>query len=354
MVYFIILLVWLVCSHYVAFVNAGLLGTGEIPHIQLWFFTVQSNNPSYVLWSKTAVTSAIRHTKLVPVMMLLGGKNVELIRWMNSRGVIIVHVTPERHELLRFLHRDLKSKGHFILGAWIRVLIPHFIDEIKYKRRLIGKDLRYILYTDTDVVFQKDFVLGEKYLPQQISFPIQGDNWCCASKYEKKYHINSGVFVMNVTGFQETFPEFVKFVKSRRIEIPNYIYTHEQSILAQFFPAKVKEPISNLIELSIYHHRYFKEKWSKFHSITLPKEYEWEPYLGINKNASLIHWHGFKIDLDDCEGLSEVFQSENASGKFKAYTSNMNMKSLLPSSFEGYLYYTQQILSYCNSSTNDV
>jgi hypothetical protein len=46
---------------------------------------------------------------------------------------------------------------------------------------------------------------------------------------------------------------------------------------------------------------YFDSLFTKYYANTLPKRYEWEPYLGENVQAILIHWHGPKYRFpDDC------------------------------------------------------
>ena len=35
-------------------------------------------------------------------------------------------------------------------------------------------------------------------------------------------------------------------------------------------------------------------------SSILPKIYEWEPYLGYNSDAIIIHWHGYKVPVTSC------------------------------------------------------
>lgn len=93
----------------------------------------------------------------------------------------------------------------------------------------------------------------------------------------------------------------------------DYIKTNalDQTALQGFFPQRLKSlSVVDYLELALFHSRYYRTLSSKYHANTLPKVYEWEPYLGPNKDAVLIHWHGIKYYTPEqfCPGPGKDFE----------------------------------------------
>ena len=70
---------------------------------------------------------------------------------------------------------------------------------------------------------------------------------------------------MNVTGFKEELPKMLEFAKEK-----NWIFeAYDQGLLQIFF---------------------------KNRTDGIPIEFNWKPYWGLNKNASIVHFHASKFN----------------------------------------------------------
>lgn len=113
---------------------------------------------------------------------------------------------------------------------------------------------------------------------------------------------------MNVSGYSEAFPHLSNFIRregARRHKGP-YL---DQAVLGDFFPQQlqVQGPL-DYVRLLLFNYKYFKGHVAATHySNTLPKNYNWEPYLGRSDKAVIIHWHGPKLYFRECAGFVTYF-----------------------------------------------
>ena len=281
--------------------------------VRLWFFALDCDKPHLEFYAKQAVLSAIHYTSLVPILML-HCRNSELEGWMQSHGVTVVD--PHNSKLVQYLDANPDKLTNLGSSTWYRIAIPTVIDELIASKhpqivQLQKEDpllLQYALYTDADVVFLNKFHVHAHMLPRYFALPVQGDAWCCSdNRYSKKVHTNAGVILMNVTSFREIEPEFTDYVLKNIVKNrPGAQSFNDQTAFHSFFPIRLHNlNVFQIVHMGLFYSTYFKSLFTKYYSDTLPKFYEWEPYLGVNPEALIVHWHGLKVFINSCAQLQQ-------------------------------------------------
>ena len=277
--------------------------------IKYWFFT-SSDDTKYINSAKIAVLSSQTMTTLRPVCMYItssssttSSSSNSFQNWLIKHGVTIININASNYNILHKISSMNNLVGDETLGlsSWIRIIIPDVIEDMRNKSLVsLDSSLDYILYTDADVIFHA--TLDNITMPRYLSFAIQGDKYCCSKiNYERKSHINAGVLIMNVSGYRESMGDFFNYILTKNTKRFN-----DQAALKEFFPQEAMH--------KIYHSNHFVGRLSlfmlqkkvytslsmhrKYYSNSLPKYINWEPYLGVNKNAIILHFHGFKLIFD--------------------------------------------------------
>jgi len=284
--------------------------------VRLWFFSLECDKSNQHFYAKQAVLSALHFTDFLPVLML-HCKDPELEHWMKQHDVIIVD--PAQNRLVKYLDENPEVVSHAAASTWFRTAIPTAIDQLIEAQSApilaLARDnprlLEYVLYTDVDVVFVDKVVIKAAMLPQYMSLPIQGDYWCCsANAYSAQAHSSAGVMLLNVTSFREVEKEFTEYVVQRTVNSvkdANPKPVDIQSVLHSLFPIRQKNVnMAEQIFTRLYNTRRHKALTSKYYASALPKIYAWEPYLGANVGAAVLHWHGPKVSLDSCSQLRSL------------------------------------------------
>ena len=284
--------------------------------VKYWFFTCTSDDNNYIHNAKVAVLSSQKVTTLKPVCMYmqLGSENSNTFQtWLIEHGVIVVNVSVSKYDILTKIAAIKSIVGDDTLGisSWIRVIIPDIVQELKNSSPLqVDSSLDYILYTDADVIFHRKFNIISK--PRYLSFAIQGDKYCCGTnKYDHLSHINAGIFVMNVSGYRESMTDFFKFILSKNKVSMGF---NDQAAFKDFYPQEsmyqlYHSSIVGRVSLYIFQKKIYtllSMTQNHYYSNTLPKYVNWEPYLGMNKDAIIFHFHGFKLifDINNCKNTS--------------------------------------------------
>lgn len=142
-------------------------------------------------------------------------------------------------------------------GAWYRFDVPYIIQNLLNKQLNPDEfDLDYALYTDTDVLFFKDF--NECSLPKPKVLYMGPET-------VQGLQANSGVLYMNVSAMAEHWPTVLNYAISKNFTFDAY----DQGLFQQYFRDQ------NISQL-------------------LPDIFNWKGYWGQNENAVIVHFHGPK------------------------------------------------------------
>jgi hypothetical protein len=225
-----------------------------------WFFAYHGYSTTYDLHIEVMLRSAVANTTLEPHLIYFGPQDSPIVRLAEGHGVKVIHHTPS---ILDDLHR-IKAKYpdypiDFASGAFLRIDLPHICRELGYTDE-------FVLYTDCDVVFLRDF-------PEPGSEPfLQPALFACAPERSRTElaNINSGVMVMNVAALREDYPAFREYI------------TSGDTIYDELFKKGAFDQKAYRV--------YYQLKWDH-----LPPEYNWKPYWGFNEDALIVHFHGPKI-----------------------------------------------------------
>lgn len=205
-----------------------------------WYFACNYTSLDFFPLIKAAVNSAIENTTLEPHFIYDGAEN-ELTDWLRAKGVKIIKHRVSFHDAI--IKHYPESQSNTPLGAFLRCDIP-----------LIELEDEFILYTDCDVLFLKDFKtdLKPKY-------------FACSTQFDKKNYkdFNTGVMLMNVKKLRESHEKFTKFI----IENFNVLNAYDQTAYQIFYSGK---------------------------NTKLPTEFNHKPYWGVDENAVVLHFHGPK------------------------------------------------------------
>lgn len=197
---------------------------------------------------KVAVISAKKNTTLTPVLLYSGQARPE-VDWLIDNGVEVVFTESSFSNSLR---RAYGIKYSTFSAHWLRVDIPE-----------IEKTDRFVLYTDTDIMFLSD--------PAMFAFQPE---YLAASEEAVMGHrgsFNTGVMVMNIPNLRAVHSEFMECIE-KRLEADFTYFAHDQTSFNEFFHDRIS--------------------WMDPH-------FNWKPYWGHDANAHIIHFHGPKPRMVD-------------------------------------------------------
>lgn len=222
-----------------------------------WYFACNDRSPDFFPLIKGAVESALKNTTLQPHFIYDGVEN-ELTQWLKQRGVRIINHRISFYNALEKYYDEASLA--IASGAFLRCDIP-----------IIETEDEFVLYTDCDVLFLKNFELDLK--PKYFA---------CSTQFTKRNFtdFNTGVMVMNVKKLRESHNKFIEFI----VENLNLLSTFDQTAYQIFYGNK---------------------------NTKLPTIYNHKPYWGIDNNAVILHFHGAKpttfIDEEKLKTLSYIY-----------------------------------------------
>lgn len=205
-----------------------------------WFFACNDKSPEFFPLIEGAVNSALQNTSLVPYFIYDGIEN-NFTEKLRGKGVNVIN---HRVSFYDELEKHYDEKGLAVAsGAFLRCDIP-----------IIETEDEFVLYTDCDVLFLKDF-----------ECELKPEYFACSSQTEKNNfrHFNTGVMLMNTKKLRESHQEFCNFI------------------------------VKNLDLLTAYDQTAYQIFYSNKNTKLDPK-YNHKPYWGKDKNAIIIHFHGSK------------------------------------------------------------
>jgi hypothetical protein len=159
-----------------------------------WFFCLNDGPWQFEL-AQVAVQSARTYTKFDPVC-IYDGNEERVLDWMEVQKVPVIRHTSKLAEYACSVYdvpvnhpRSIKLRG-----VWLRIDIPTLTDD------------EFVLYTDTDVMFQADCAELHNVKPDLIAL-------CNDFNPYNSYNTNSGVLLMNVPALRAEYDEFVGWIK---------------------------------------------------------------------------------------------------------------------------------------------
>lgn len=248
----------------------------------LWFLCSGHQESRYLDYIKAAVASGlVMQPALYPVIVISGYPVPDWLKLLNESDSVLVI-----NHNLTFADRCSDHCPAPFRPAYLRIDIPNMIDQVKYiltRRDTRYVDYNYVLYTDTDVIIHKFKIYR---LPKPRTLLIGPEN-----SFNTK--TNSGVLYMNMSAMKHHLPKLLDFADSKNWSFSAW----DQGLILEYF--------ANI-------------------SQTLPDEYNWKPYWGINNHASIIHFHGPKPVND----LKCIMKHQNTTAMSSclphAYTSLLN------------------------------
>lgn len=212
-----------------------------------WFFALNENSPGFWEYAnliQVAVHSARQHTTLTPICIYDGEENA-LTVWLRSAGVTILRRST-------FLGVITVHFSPIARGAYLRLEIPAICREH-------GWTDRFVLYTDCDVMFQRDVASRlDSLSPRFLAVAPESDR-------DDLVRFNSGVMLINVPAWEAELPALTNTFRQHMDEAlaPPY----DQALLQRHFAGRVD---------------------------VLPIELNWKAYWPENLTAPVIHFHGPK------------------------------------------------------------
>ena len=239
-----------------------------------WVFTLtlSKNENVYHDMVKVALLSALKNTLLKPVCLVLHpAQNPTLLRWMKSKGVVVIEHKPAWANIINELDekRILAENQRFsplygsasaLISTFMRIDIPilGFVDD-------------FVLYTDVDVLFLQNLDLssfGELPRYYTASTETIGDNG----------YMNAGVVLYNVINMRWTYNSFL-----------SHVFSDSNRMNGLHF--KEFGPGDQGAYNSFYRFEYTPQ-------IIDGASFNWRPYwksLPLDGGAiKIVHWHGPK------------------------------------------------------------
>lgn len=252
-----------------------------------------------------ALKSARQNTSLDLVVLYDGPKDHRIYELLLSYNVKIIEHPFSHFECLNktftpdiLLSKTGKSSIDLkkLSGTFMRLDIP-----------FIENDDDYVLYTDVDVIFNKDIEDSDLSKPKVVS---------AGPEVSREYHegdiFNAGILYMNVKAMREKCEKIFSLLEQG---IPNKTNLFDQGY--------INEVCENEFDL-------------------LPLEYNWKPYWGLNENARIIHFHGIKPGgTEDTSGFAvnpSLYES-----MFRGHRSD----------YAGYILYLKNYFSYLDINADE-
>ncbi len=212
-----------------------------------WFFALNENSPGfwdYANLVQVAVSTARSRTTLEPVCIYDGAENA-LTRWLRAAGVEVVL----RRTRLVALGLPLSAIAR---GAYLRLEVPDVL-------AARGWGDEFVLYTDCDVLFQRDPV-AELFAVRPPLFAVAPE-----SDRTSTTELNSGVMLLNVPAFRRELPALIETIRTHAAECLTAPY--DQRALELHFGGRATR---------------------------LADTFNWKPWWGRNVAAPIVHFHGPK------------------------------------------------------------
>lgn len=249
------------------------------------FFSFRESNDrnfNYVQLLKVSVYSARQNTDL-DLFCLFDGTPGPTTEWLSQQGVTVIHHRSFLYDQLQAISRTMGDPNVLDVGggAFLRVEIPSLL-------RDLGHADPYVLYTDCDVLFQRNVVPALKDIrPRYFAVAPEHD----PADYGR---MNSGVMLMNTEALLKKDPAFRQFLQT---QLPSLIPNFQKPLL----PSATLNTLLNRYFLvsptwdqSAYQ-RFYGQKWLGRHTWDhLPLNMNWKPYWGNSQQADIIHFHGPK------------------------------------------------------------
>jgi hypothetical protein len=225
-----------------------------------WFFALNDDCPAFKQYAEmamVAVHTAQLRTSLQPHCIYDGAEN-DFTRWLEHRNVRIIHrqsfLLPELAALgMRRNNPDLLRATR---GVFLRVELPAM-------REQLGLDER-VLYTDCDVIFERDVVDTLAPLqPKYFAVAVESDT-------ARQDDVNTGAMWMHLPQLREEDQRFRRYIREHIDELPGVSW--DQGAYRAFFRDDIGAPLWDL----------------------LPPELNWKPYWEDYARAKIIHFHGPK------------------------------------------------------------
>ena len=205
---------------------------------------------------KAALSSVLKHHKkvLYPII-LISGNSTHMPHWLrslnNSRNALVLMHQLSFSTRIKKFNEGLSQDPKFL-----RIDIPVVINDVRqHISPQISAQYDFALYTDTDVIFTEHFRLESLGKPAVIMI---GPEMAAKSK------ANSGILYMNLRAMGEHYTPLLDFADSKKWEFDAV----DQGLILSYFNSHGSE--------------------------LLPDDYNWKPYWGVSKTASIIHFHGAK------------------------------------------------------------
>ncbi|KAG7343019.1 hypothetical protein IV203_020964 [Nitzschia inconspicua] len=253
---------------------------------------------SYAANYAAALTSALKHAgdALQPVLMLgrdglPNQHSPELSRtgqWAQDRGarvIVVPHLSFQDQVNVTTDNNGRQKQNIAAMGPFLRLDIPMIIDKYNLFDRP-GICQKYILYTDTDVIFPNRITRGDVAALKQDLKASHGEaiiSYGRESGMEAR-SFSTGVMILDVPNFQKEWPSILEFAKSR-----DKFPAHDQILLNHYFTQSEEMKKKRKI-LSLY--------W-------IWKTY-WKLEPSTHDQVKVIHFHGPKLQ----KGLEEMARCE--------------------------------------------
>ncbi|QCE32705.1 hypothetical protein FAI41_03420 [Acetobacteraceae bacterium] len=247
---------------------------------------------------RVAVQSAKENTSLLP-HMIFDGEPCSFTKEMEMAGVKVIFHRLHWYDRLKETQNLQKPEWkHYMskaAGAFMRLELP-----------LLEQEDQYVLYTDYDVLFAKDFDLS--FCKPEI-FAAGGQFW----QHDYYNDMNAGVMVLNVERIRHDLPALIEFMCDNFTHISGY----DQELLRIFYG----------------------KNW-----MPLSPKFNWKPYWGINDQAQIIHFYGPKPLL-----AHKFLENPNYNNRQIFFH---NWSHLFHQNPEGYSYYVRQWEEYLHKANS--
>lgn len=224
--------------------------------IKKWYFAFNEHAADHLKAHIQLAVLSCKSTLDLEMNCLYSGDFHPLLTWLEKKGVKVTShrltfLDQMRKSLELHIPREHQFNFKVATGAYLRTDLPYLEDDA------------YVLYTDVDVLFLRDIDFSGLTAPNYFSCAEEIAITPAGPQFFSK-SFNTGVMVMNTASMRKLHSEFLMFLQERNYDFNAY----DQGALNEFY----------------------KDKWDK-----LSRDMNWRPFMGINRSATIVHFHGPKL-----------------------------------------------------------
>jgi hypothetical protein len=253
-------------NRWASYYNMGVIPLASfLPFYKMpWVFTYNGNSPFYDYMVKAAVISGINKAGLTSYCLYYGSQNDPIFKWLSNNGVQMIQHNPSWWPKVDQAFEAAKQMAAISPLYYDKASIFGTMQRIDVSVMPQLEEYNYVLFTDSDVFFQKPITL-ESFGPELPSAVLM------AYEIDDIFPCNAGIILMNIPAFLRS--------------------SHDDLLTIAFSEPTLHFGPYGPMDQGAFNKLYEKQMEGQ---CKMSEDFNSKPYKNDIKEASIIHFHGPK------------------------------------------------------------